>query len=209
MALPDYTVWFRGLPACPCLAEWLPVFERELLRLGIRERALRIFQLIGDADASAGVHSRGGAFDIEPLGTAGLRLARDMGADATWDRIEGWDDKHAHGVLRGCLHNGPAAYQIAEVDNGGDGLTGTAPDPGPRPLSGRTWRQGIEWARQQEDDMPTPEETRQIVREEIERAVPKIAEAVLASEVIARLDVTVREALRDSVNKADHRKEKP
>ena len=35
MTLPTYTVWFRGRPACPCLAEWLPVFEAELIRRGV------------------------------------------------------------------------------------------------------------------------------------------------------------------------------
>lgn len=54
----------------------------------------------------------------------------------------------------------------------------------------------------EDDDMPTPEETRAIVREEIDRAIPKIAKAVMDSDVISRLDVSVREALRDVVDKS-------
>lgn len=57
----------------------------------------------------------------------------------------------------------------------------------------------------EEDDMPTPEETRAIVRDEIAKAIPaiaeKVAKEVMASPVISRLDVTVREALRDVVDK--------
>lgn len=150
MALPSYVVWFRGKPACPCLAEWLPVFERELIRRGVIRESIDIYQLIGGAAASGGTHTKGGAFDIVQRDPVTIWVARQMGADATWARTT-MSPPHAHGVLTGCPHNGPAAYQITEVRNGGDGLVGSSPDPGPRPLSGRTWRQGIEWARQQED----------------------------------------------------------
>ena len=88
---------------------------------------------------------------------AAVRVARQMGADATWHRREGWDGgagkEHTHGVLRGCPHNEPARYQLDAVDAGFDGL-GTAgragPDDGPRPLARRTWEQGIVWARTQQ-----------------------------------------------------------
>lgn len=215
MTLPTYTVWFRGHPACPCLAEWLPVYEAELQRLGVLTGPLRIYQLIGNASASANTHRDGGAFDITDLvGDLDVWIARQMGADATWARTaaQGFTP-HLHGVLTGCPHNAPARYQIDAVRSNGNGLGSGGlggVDDGPRPLSGRTWRQGIEWAKQrQEDDMPTPEETRKIVREEIDRAVPEIAEkvakAVLNADVISRLDVSVREALRDVVDKSAHR----
>lgn len=218
MTLPTYTVWFRSHPACPCLAEWLPVYETELQRLGVLSGPLRIYQLIGGASASAGTHRDGGAFDITDLvGDLDVWIARQMGADATWARTaaQGFTP-HLHGVLTGCPHNGPARYQIDAVRSGGNGLGSGGLggiDDGPRPLSGRTWRQGIEWAKQrQEDDMPTPAETRKIVREEIDRAVPEIAEkvaqAVLGADVISRLDVSVREALRDVVDKPAHRSAK-
>lgn len=162
MSLPSYTVWFRGRPACPCLAEWIPAFEHELMRRGIITAPLYIYQLIGGADASAGTHAQGGAIDDNATSDAANWVARQMGADASWTRLPPAFTVHAHRVLRGCPHNGPAAYQITAVDAGYNGLGSGGmggEDDGPRPLSGRTWRQGIEWARQQEeDDMPTPEE---------------------------------------------------
>jgi hypothetical protein len=168
MALPSYTVWFRGKPACPCLVEWLPAFEAELIRRGVIRESIDIAQLIGGAEASAGTHTKGGVFDIWQHDPVTIWVARQMGADATWARITGSFEanRHAHGVLTGCQHNGPALYQIDEVRAGGDGLLGSTPDPGPRPLSGRTWREGIAWAKQLQEDEVTPED------------IDKIAEAV-------------------------------
>ena len=210
----SYVVDFRGYPACPCLAKWLPVYEAELQRRGLLKGLLRIYQLIGGAAASGGTHAEGGAFDLLDLpGDQEVWVARQMGADATWTRPYNWDGDggiaHDHGVLRGCPHNGPARYQIAAVDAGFNGLGAGghgAPDTGPRPLSGRTWAQGIAWALdQQEDNMPTPEETRAIVRDEFARALPALAKEVtsqlLEATVIARPDpVTVRGALRAAYN---------
>lgn len=157
---------YQGRPACPCQVEWLPVFERLAQARGILSGPLPLSQLIGGAPESGGTHSTGGADDTYPLTgitdvAAYVKLSRDMGADATWLRREGWDGAdgvaHVHRVLRDCPHNGPARYQIAAVDRGYNGLGrgglgGT--DDGPRPLSGRTWREGIAWALTQlEDDV--------------------------------------------------------
>ena len=152
MSLPPYAVTFRGKPACPCLATWLPVYEAELLRRGIIRHSIDIYQLIGNAPASAGVHSQGGAFDIAQTQREAVAVAREMGADATWARTTGSfaTNQHTHGVLRGCPHNGPARYQINAVDAGYNGLGHLGHggrDDGPRPLSRRTWREGIAWAR--------------------------------------------------------------
>lgn len=156
MTLPAYAVTFRGLPACPCLATWIPAYEAELQRRGLLTDALRIYQLIGGTAASAGTHSKGGAFDTAYMGDAAIWVARQMGADATWHRPNNWDGaggmEHDHGVLTGCPHNGPAAYQIDAVRAGYNGLGHLghgAPDTGPRPLSGRTWQQGLAWAQAQ------------------------------------------------------------
>jgi hypothetical protein len=164
MSLPSYAVTFRGLPACPCLATWLPVYEAELQRRGLLTGPIKLYQLIGGAAASGGTHVDGGAFDTAFVGDEGVAVARQMGADATWHRRLGWDGhggmEHVHGVLTGCPHNGPARYQIDAVKAGYNGLGfggHAARDDGPRPLSGRTWQEGLTWARkQQEDDMPTP-----------------------------------------------------
>lgn len=168
----SYVVNFRGRPACPCLAEWLPVFEAELIRRGVIKDHIDIAQLIGGAAASAGVHATGGAFDIWQTDDTTVWVARQMGADATWARVTGSfaTNRHTHGVLTGCPHNGPARYQIDEVIAGGDGLIGSAPDPGPRPLSGRTWREGIAWAQAlQEDEVKT---------EDIEAIAAKVVAAL-------------------------------
>lgn len=151
-----YQVDFRGFPACPCLAAWLPVYEAELQRRKLLTGPLHIYQLIGGAPASAGTHTKGGAEDDDRIAEQCIWVARQMGADASWHRPVNWDGKggmeHAHHVLTGCPHNGPARYQIDAVRAGfnGLGLNGHgAPDPGPRPLSGRTWQQGIQWAKEQ------------------------------------------------------------
>lgn len=154
MTLP-YQVDFRGFPACPCLAAWLPVYESELHRRGLLSGPLHIYQLIGGAPASGGTHTKGGAFDVLD-NLPDVSVARQMGADATWERPVNWDGhggmRHIHGVLTGCPHNTPARYQIDAVRAGfnGLGLNGHgAHDTGPRPLSGRTWQQGIAWATEQ------------------------------------------------------------
>lgn len=149
---------FRGFPACTCLAEWLPVFEQELLRRGVIKSNIDIYQLIGGAVASGGTHAAGGAFDVAQGDATTIKVARQMGADATWRRKYNWDGRggmaHTHGVLRGCPHNGPARYQITStnygVDHGHNGLANGAKDDGPRPLSGRTWQEGIKWAKAQQ-----------------------------------------------------------
>lgn len=190
-----YAVDFRGRSACPCQAEWLPVFERLAQARGILAGPLLLSQIIGGAPESGGTHSTGGADDTYPLTgitdvAAYVKLSRDMGADATWLRREGWDGAdgvaHVHRVLRGCEHNGPARYQITAVDHGGNGLGrggmgGT--DDGPRPLSGRTWREGIAWANTQlEDDVAAEDVWQHKVteRDDETKATERSAEFLLA-----------------------------
>lgn len=145
--------YFRGFPACECLVEWLPWVEKLMLHRRIIQHNLDLFQLVGGASASAGTHSKGGAFDVAQSSWGALEIYRAAGADASWRRTpaQGFT-LHAHGVLRGCPHNTPARYQITAVDAGYNGL-GTGGrggrDDGPRPLSKRTWQQGIEWIKAQ------------------------------------------------------------
>ena len=147
---------FRGFPCCTCLAEWLPVYEKALLRAGVIKKSIDIYQLTGGAPESGGTHSKGGAFDIAQGSDLAISIARKMGADATWRRHtwQGFSIDHTHGVLSGCAHNSPARYQISAVDDGYNGLGANGrggKDDGPRPLSKRTWVQGIAWAKAQED----------------------------------------------------------
>lgn len=157
------TVMFRGKPACICQAEFLPVFEKEAQALGIIDGPLPLSQIIGGAKASSGAHTTGGADDTYPLTRindldAYVRLSRDMGADATWERPENWDGvggvAHVHRCLTGCPHLAPvAANQVSAVRAGFNGLGHLGrggPDTGPRPLSGRTWQQGVAWAKKRQ-----------------------------------------------------------
>ena len=149
---------FRGKPACDCLVAWLPAYEQELLARGILPEGgtLTIYQLIGTAAASGGTHSTGGCFDIKQVSPDMVRVARKMGADATWFRPANWDGKggiaHIHGVLTGCEHNRPARYQIEAVLDGFNGLGAGGrggKDDGPRPLFMRSWQEGISWHKAQ------------------------------------------------------------
>lgn len=149
---------YAGLPCCSCSTEWLPTFVAELKRSGIE---VRFTQLNGSYGPSAGTHA-GGAFDLVVV-KRGLRtlaaayklvvkIARQMGADATWVRPYNWDNRrgilHVHGLLTGCPHlSWQAKSQQTDVRNNRNGLANRGADTGPRPLSGRTWRQGIAWAK--------------------------------------------------------------
>jgi hypothetical protein len=144
------------------VASWLPLFDQVATAKGFIDGPnAKILQLTGSNPASAGTHAEGGAFDLGYYSGDQARdlvwLARMMGADATWYRA--WDNNHhVHGVLRGDAHNDPAQYQIDAVDDGYNGLGymgQDGPDDGPRPLTYRTYTQGMDWAREQiEDDMP-------------------------------------------------------
>lgn len=139
---------FRGKPACECLAEWLDVYEQELLDRKVIKQCIDVCQLIGGAAASGGTHATGGAFDIAQTDRTAIWVARQMGADATWSRTRAQGfTPHTHGVLTGCPHNGPARYQIDKVRAGLNGLASNGQDNGPRPLSYRTWQEGIAWAK--------------------------------------------------------------
>lgn len=170
---------FRGKPCCACSAEWLPALEHELQRREILDGLLGVYQLDGNAAASAGTH-KGGAADLVDLpGKEDLWVIRQMGADAAWLRTsaQGFSPTHIHLVLRGCPHNAAARYQIGAVDDGFNGLgrngQGGA-DDGPRPLSLRTWREGIQWARQQEeDDMALSDADKKWIEAAIEKAWQK------------------------------------
>lgn len=198
---PSYAVDFRGFPACPCQAEWIPAFELEAQRRGWLVGEQHIYQMIGGALQSGGTHIAGGADDTEYLNDNLIWLSREMGADATWHRRFNWDGAggmpHVHRVLRGCPHNFPARYQIDAVDDGFNGLGHLghgAPDDGPRPLSGRTWQQGIEWAEEQD---VSPEQEDRIVK----RVTVAVTNAILdLSKVDREEEVSVRQALNQIRN---------
>lgn len=193
---PGYTS-FRGRVACTCLAAWLPVFEAELIRRGVVTSSIDIAQLTGNASASGGTHSEGGAFDIWQHDPTTVWVARQMGA-ATWARTQAQGfSPHSHGVLVGCPHNGPARYQIDALRRGENGLASRGADDGPCPLPARDWRGGIEWAKQQEEEMKPEDfaQIRSIVREELalaDRKPARRAEGVRAR--LARIAKRLKES---------------
>lgn len=160
--------YIRGKRTCSCMAEWFPFLEAEAKRQGIIKQTVDIYQLIGNASASAGYHRSGAAADFKQASEKFIKLCRNMGA-AAWRR-DGRDGMivHTHLALKGCPHlTAGARAQVGELERGGDGLVGSRSDRGPRsgiqwPL--RTYKEGIAWARAQgndetpEDDMPTPDE---------------------------------------------------
>jgi len=146
--------YIYGRPACSCQIAWLPVYEAELLRRGLLRASLDVFQLIGFAPQSKGIHGGGGANDTAQMSDAQLTVSRNMGcADSPRHTWQGFTDAHAHGVLKGCPHaTAGAKAQVREIDGRGDGLVGNRSDIGPRkgvkwPL--RTWKSGIKWAASQ------------------------------------------------------------
>lgn len=169
---PGYTS-FRGFTSCKCLAQWLPVFERLLVLKGYIKQSIDVLQLTGTYSLSGGTHQAGGVFDIKQYDTRIVAVAREMGAPATWLRNMNYADgspgnTHTHGVLTGCEHNWPAAYQITAQRRGYDGMGQGwyggqylwgygGKDPHPDPKTYRTWTQGIAWAKAEitilEDEM--------------------------------------------------------
>lgn len=203
MTLPPYAVDFRGHPACPCQVKWLPAFEHEAQRRGILRGPLPLSQIIGDASTSGNTHKTGGADDTFPLTTitdvdAYVWLSRQMGADATWHRPFNWDGdegvEHVHRVLTGCIHNSACRYQIDKVRAGLNGLANDFRDDGPRPLSGRTWQQGLAWAAEQED-IVTPQDKQDII--------DGVVKALLDTEKVdADKKISVRQSLNQTRNDA-------
>ncbi|MGW5241503.1 hypothetical protein ACWEOW_21415 [Monashia sp. NPDC004114] len=176
--------------ACTCMAKWLPVAEQLGLSRGLIKHNLDIIQLTGDAPASKGTHRRGGAFDLHQRSDAWVQIFREMGAPAAWRRDTGVfaSNQHLHGVLNGCPHNQPVAYQLEAQRKGKNGLNPSSRDPSPSPTPRRTWQEGIIWARKQmggaapalltaqqtqpeEDIMASIDELRQVIREEL-KGVP-------------------------------------
>lgn len=186
---PGYTS-FRGFTSCDCLAKWLPVFERLLVLEGYIKQSIDILQLTGDYAMSGGNHRAGGVFDIKQYDTRIVAIAREMGAPATWLRNMNYangspGNTHTHGVLTGCDHNWPAAYQIPAQRRGyngmGQGWYGGqylwgygGKDPHPDPKTYRTWTQGIAWAEARiaylEDEMSFTDTDRAELNSKLDKA---------------------------------------
>ncbi|HYF71834.1 MAG TPA: hypothetical protein VD864_03380, partial [Nocardioides sp.] len=169
-------------------------------------------RLGGGAAASAGYHDLGGCIDVRlwdltpDQQTALNREVRLHGA-AGWrrDQQHGGMDEHYHLVL-GTDRPLAAGAEIQwdQYLAGRDGLATNGPDYMWRPTPLVTTPPERDWF-----DMATEEDLRKIVREEVAAQRDDIAKAtakaVMESPVIAKLDVNVRQALRDAVNESTKR----
>lgn len=162
-------------PCTPVQKLWLTEFQAEAIRRtkaglkGYIRYGLDIFQVVGGAPRSGGTHlvdpdsDEACCIDFANTSFEMIRLARDMGADATWKRPYNWDGRkgmaHGHINLRG-LANRYANYQYnsrkSGVDYGKNGLANGGKDTGPKPLSKRTYKEGIDWAKRQGLPVPPP-----------------------------------------------------
>jgi peptidoglycan hydrolase-like protein with peptidoglycan-binding domain len=114
---------------------------------------LRIMQgSYSDGGQSAGTHEGGGAFDCDDYGMTQAQrdklivALRRVGFAAWWrPTIAGKWGSHFHGIAIGCPDLAPSAQkQVVEYYAGGDGLTGSNPDPH-RALNApkQTWEQYV------------------------------------------------------------------
>ena len=140
--------------ACAHLAQWLKVYDA--LQVARGRGHVTYYQTVGGADASAGTHLCGSAWDMAYTSDAAIMDAREMGA-ADWHRrpgYNGWPSSganHVHGLIL-CGDNSCNGYQYTAWLSGhnGLGMNGVgAGDMLPRPSTIRTWQQGIAWAQAQ------------------------------------------------------------
>jgi hypothetical protein len=154
--------------ACVHLAQWLVTFDA--LQVARGRGHVTYYQTMGGADASAGTHDCGSAWDMSYTGIPAITDAREMGA-ADWPRLHsnGWvGAEHVHGLIH-CGDNGCNLYQYAAYLSGRNGLGkgGLAgPDPLSRPATLRTWQQGIEWAKAEIARLTTPTVPAPVTQEE-------------------------------------------
>ena len=165
----------------------------------------------GGAAASAGYHDQGGCIDVRTWDLTGsqidalVKVCRRNGA-AAWRRDKsvkhGGMDPHCHITLGSDHPLSPgAAASWRSYLAGDNGLADNAPDYEWRPRPLVTTPPERDWF-----DMATEDDLRRIVGEEIDKRIGEIADkaadAFLNSDVIARLDVSVREALRVDARRA-------
>lgn len=174
LSTPGFAL-FRGRVACSCLRAWIPVYEQELIRLGVIKKNVDIAQLTGSYSKSGGTHDQGGTADLWQWERTAIQIAREMGAAAFARTPEQGFDHHDHLVLKGCPHNGPARYQIVALERsphynglGYAGLGGLDDGPGPKKL--RTYTAGIRWARaRQKAAQKKEDEEMKMIRKEYRR----------------------------------------
>lgn len=135
-------VKFRSGYTCSCVADTLPLIEREMIARGIIKSSIDIHQLgwRTDVSASAGTHARGGVIDTAQYSPEQLAVWRSWGVEMQHrTRAQGFSMDHGHGVWRGCPHLSPAAAdQDREWLAGRNGLRSRGKIAGPGPIGKET-----------------------------------------------------------------------
>lgn len=140
---------FRGYPCSDELAEWLTWYQRVCLDEGVIKKNLDVYQLQGTYTKSGNTHIDGYAFDIAQCDGDALWIADQMGS-FSWRRTpkQGFI-YHQHGGLYGIPKmNAALAGQGRDRKAGWNGLVGRSRARDRRPVSGRTWDQGVRWAKE-------------------------------------------------------------
>ena len=222
IAVPDFTVRQFGTDSSgrPVLmtqfmADW---WEGVVAELGFRPTIVQGAFMSrvpgGGAAASAGYHDLGGCMDVRTWDMTGdqldrtIRVTRTLGG-ASWRRdkspAHGGMDSHCHITLGADRPLSAGAQESWRSYLAGDnGLANNAPDYEWRPDPLVTTPPERDWF-----DMATEADLRRIVGEEFDKRRDEFAaaaaKALLDSDVIGKLDVSVRKALREAYNDANRR----
>lgn len=125
-------VWFRVGWTCGCVVQVLETAEKEMLLRGLIADSLDIYQLQGNASASAGTHALPGAYDVGQDSPDQIDVQRLCGGDGqARTTAQGFAVKHCHGFAQGCPHGSPGLLaQKRQWNNRQNGLVSHGPIQG-------------------------------------------------------------------------------
>lgn len=159
-------VAFRGMRTCSCVATALPWIELDMLLRGQIKSNIDIFQLNGNAPASAGTHAPSGCMDVGQWNTAQIDTWRRWGSTMQRRDLKGVVT-HGHGWMYGCPHLPPEARdQARDWDRGDSGLAGSAGIAGRYPI--KNWQTAY-----RENKMALLDDVKKAAREGAEEAIRK------------------------------------
>jgi hypothetical protein len=133
---------FRGGQTCSCVATSLPLVEADMIRRGLIQRSIDVYQLgyRTDVGASAGTHAGGGNTDVGQFSDDHIDVWRLWG----WTiqhrtKAQGFDMDHGHGWPWGCTHlSSGGRSQAAQWVNRQNGLVSRGRITGRWPID--TWQ---------------------------------------------------------------------
>lgn len=136
-------VWWRVGWTCTCVVQVLETAEEEMLLRGLIQDSLDIYQLQGTASASAGTHSKPGAYDIGQDSPEQIDVQRLCGGDGQpRTTSQGFAVKHCHGFAQGCTHGSPGLLsQKRQWNNRQNGLISHGPIQGRWPT--KNWNTAV------------------------------------------------------------------